>query len=138
MSNIEPGEEGLCINCGVFCQLYQEKYCESCFEKEIEILNNLESENEGTCEKEIEQDNNYNKNNYLKIDSTLNSLIPFEYTGNPQTCIICMDFLSPGQTAISLPCAHTFHGNCIFSWLSKNVQCPICRNEVITQNFFYK
>lgn len=33
------------------------------------------------------------------------------------------------QEALQLPCAagHTFHDDCVRSWLSRNVTCPLCR-----------
>jgi hypothetical protein len=45
------------------------------------------------------------------------------------TCPICLYDLQGGQLRM-LPCCHSFHENCIFSWLKINVQCPMCRNPV--------
>ena len=36
------------------------------------------------------------------------------------------------QDAMQLPCAarHVFHEECVRSWLSRNVTCPLCRVDV--------
>mmetsp|Transcript_43999 Transcript_43999/g.82212 ORF Transcript_43999/g.82212 Transcript_43999/m.82212 type:complete len:222 (+) Transcript_43999:43-708(+) len=47
-------------------------------------------------------------------------------------CAICLADLLPEEEAIQLPCAarHTFHAECLQSWLSRNVTCPLCRVDV--------
>ena len=44
------------------------------------------------------------------------------------SCIICCDPLD--NTALSLPCAHTFHEKCITDWLKIKSECPICKHHV--------
>eukprot|EP00439_Symbiodinium_sp_Y106_P034652 s6778_g4.t1 len=47
-------------------------------------------------------------------------------------CAICLSSLSPDEDCLQLPCAarHTFHEECVRSWLSRNVTCPLCRVDV--------
>ena len=43
-------------------------------------------------------------------------------------CIICTDSLN--KNPVSLPCAHTFHANCISRWLKIKPECPVCKSSV--------
>ncbi|CAE7415954.1 unnamed protein product [Symbiodinium necroappetens] len=47
-------------------------------------------------------------------------------------CAICLSSLSSDEDGLQLPCAarHTFHEDCVRSWLSRNVTCPLCRVDV--------
>jgi hypothetical protein len=45
-------------------------------------------------------------------------------------CAVCKDDLSPGTEVLKLPCRHIFHHECIFTWLEKHNNCPMCRMEV--------
>ena len=50
-------------------------------------------------------------------------------------CTICQEDMNPGQSVITLPCAHTFHchsEHCegIEPWLSKIDSCPLCKKKV--------
>jgi len=45
-------------------------------------------------------------------------------------CSVCLSALEEGEEARSLPCGHTFHRECIDSWLQKSKQCPVCRQVV--------
>lgn len=43
-------------------------------------------------------------------------------------CAVCLDGFQRGEKCRMLPvCRHTFHANCVDSWLYKNPLCPICR-----------
>lgn len=46
------------------------------------------------------------------------------------TCSICMEEFSYGCEALSMPCSHVFHGDCIKKWLKTSHYCPICRFEM--------
>jgi hypothetical protein len=45
-------------------------------------------------------------------------------------CSICMTPMDKDQTVSELGCKHTFHKDCINTYLEKyNYKCPICRKE---------
>ena len=46
------------------------------------------------------------------------------------SCPICLENISVGSKATRLPCAHTYHENCIVKWLQTSKFCPLCRNEL--------
>ncbi|KAL8217554.1 hypothetical protein R6Q57_020928 [Mikania cordata] len=46
-------------------------------------------------------------------------------------CVVCLERFKNGEKCKLLPnCNHTFHGECIDSWLIKTGACPICRAVV--------
>ncbi|CDW83467.1 pinus taeda anonymous locus 2_4925_01 genomic sequence [Stylonychia lemnae] len=51
------------------------------------------------------------------------------------TCAICLDEFQQGQEVVPLPCKnHSFHLDCIETWLKKNSNCPVCRFKVTKQS----
>ncbi|XP_061999267.1 uncharacterized protein LOC133716591 [Rosa rugosa] len=56
-------------------------------------------------------------------------------------CSICMEGLDHFDAAeegadhppmiARLPCAHTFHADCIVQWLKTNYRCPLCRSPIV-------
>ena len=58
------------------------------------------------------------------------NLIKLE-TAHENDCTICMCKMDKDETIIELKCLHTFHSNCIETYLKQyNYKCPICRSEV--------
>ncbi|SJK86431.1 RING zinc finger protein, putative [Babesia microti strain RI] len=49
------------------------------------------------------------------------------------TCSICIVELLPDDLIIIMPCdgRHYFHKECIYSWLLRSQECPICRTNVV-------
>jgi E3 ubiquitin-protein ligase BIG BROTHER-like protein len=48
-------------------------------------------------------------------------------------CTICLDCMETSQEVIELPCAHTYHSNCINEYLKKySYKCPCCKIELGT------
>ncbi|EYU40221.1 hypothetical protein MIMGU_mgv1a020278mg, partial [Erythranthe guttata] len=47
------------------------------------------------------------------------------------SCSICLEDL---EEALSMPCSHVYHGDCIKKWLSISHYCPLCRFEMPTTN----
>ncbi|XVE91446.1 hypothetical protein REPUB_Repub01dG0010600 [Reevesia pubescens] len=52
--------------------------------------------------------------------------------GDKEDCMICLDQLTVKSDAFQMPCSHTFHDNCIETWLKQSHYCPICRFEMPT------
>lgn len=47
-------------------------------------------------------------------------------------CPICLGELVEGDSAVVLPCSHTFHENCGSEWLLQYSKCcPVCKQEVL-------
>lgn len=47
-----------------------------------------------------------------------------------EICSICMERYLPNSEVYSMPCRHTFHFDCIETWLLKNPSCPMCRYKL--------
>lgn len=46
-------------------------------------------------------------------------------------CAICQDMIEEGQTMRILNyCTHSFHQECIDTWLGRHVTCPTCRHDI--------
>ena len=47
-------------------------------------------------------------------------------------CAVCLEAFEPGDRCRRLPrCEHSFHAECVDSWLRKSGACPVCRAEVV-------
>ncbi|KAL3662576.1 hypothetical protein V7S43_012429 [Phytophthora oleae] len=46
------------------------------------------------------------------------------------TCIICQYDFVPNDRAMTLPCAHVFHEDCVGGWIRENNSCPMCKGEI--------
>ncbi|KAA8522795.1 hypothetical protein F0562_009218 [Nyssa sinensis] len=47
-------------------------------------------------------------------------------------CPVCLESFKEGEWCRSLPvCNHMFHENCVDKWLTKVLNCPICRSRVL-------
>ena len=45
-------------------------------------------------------------------------------------CIICHEVFEQGEVVLKLPCAHTYHDECVMAWLQDRHTCPMCRHEM--------
>ncbi|KAF7653193.1 hypothetical protein LDENG_00086200 [Lucifuga dentata] len=50
-------------------------------------------------------------------------------------CIICHEDMSPGEIYV-LECRHSFHKECIKSWLKEQSTCPTCRDHALLPEEF--
>eukprot|EP00603_Paraphysomonas_imperforata_P015702 CAMPEP_0114468794 /NCGR_PEP_ID=MMETSP0104-20121206/10372_1 /TAXON_ID=37642 ORGANISM="Paraphysomonas imperforata, Strain PA2" /NCGR_SAMPLE_ID=MMETSP0104 /ASSEMBLY_ACC=CAM_ASM_000202 /LENGTH=340 /DNA_ID=CAMNT_0001642403 /DNA_START=9 /DNA_END=1031 /DNA_ORIENTATION=+ len=48
----------------------------------------------------------------------------------PRDCSVCQDNMTVGDNVLRLSCCHTFHSECIMTWLHKHNNCPMCRYEM--------
>ncbi|KAL4161949.1 hypothetical protein PRNP1_002497 [Phytophthora ramorum] len=46
------------------------------------------------------------------------------------SCIICQYNFVPNDRAMTLPCAHVFHEDCVGGWIHENNNCPLCKREI--------
>ncbi|KAI0212101.1 RING-type domain-containing protein [Lamellibrachia satsuma] len=54
------------------------------------------------------------------------------------SCPICLAEYNKGEETRQMPCGHRFHPTCILPWLEKTNSCPVCRQEVPTDNPDYE
>ncbi|OWY96739.1 hypothetical protein PHMEG_00032918 [Phytophthora megakarya] len=45
-------------------------------------------------------------------------------------CIVCQYNFVPNDRAMTLPCAHVFHEDCVGGWIRENNSCPTCKREI--------
>lgn len=60
-------------------------------------------------------------------------LPPCQYSGTASNdnCSICLECLEEGESYRALPtCKHVFHAQCVYSWLTRVANCPLCRTPV--------
>ncbi len=50
------------------------------------------------------------------------------------TCCICLCEYEKGDKLTSLQCGHTYHSDCIDSWCSNHVRCPLCNFDLDQNN----
>lgn len=46
-------------------------------------------------------------------------------------CSICLGDFEDGEMIRFLACLHRFHQDCIDAWLAKNINCPVCKKDLI-------
>lgn len=59
----------------------------------------------------------------------------FSKTKNKQCkdCVICGSELWIYRPKVNIPCKHIqFHPSCIFEWLSRKDECPLCRRQILS------
>lgn len=59
--------------------------------------------------------------------------VPFDQSDFPEdinSCMICLEQLTPGEKIIVLECGHPFHKECINPWLKIHSECPNCRYKL--------
>ncbi|KAG9398503.1 hypothetical protein AC1031_014285 [Aphanomyces cochlioides] len=44
-------------------------------------------------------------------------------------CSICLDDMQDNDACVRLRCDHAFHMPCVSAWLSRDVSCPLCREQ---------
>ncbi|XP_043724590.1 RING-H2 finger protein ATL74-like [Telopea speciosissima] len=81
-----------------------------------------------------------NTGNKMSIDD-LEKLPCFEFKagekGNSDVdCAVCLENFKLGEKCRLLPlCKHSFHSQCVDSWLLKTPICPICRTTVDSRKY---
>lgn len=55
------------------------------------------------------------------------------YASRPEQgteCSICMCIIEETDLAVTTPCSHSFHDECLRRWMNERPICPICRHEL--------
>ncbi|CAI0405245.1 unnamed protein product [Linum tenue] len=52
-----------------------------------------------------------------------------------ERCVICQMRYKRGEKQTKLPCKHVYHSQCITKWLGINKVCPVCNNEVFSEEW---
>nr|GMD47983.1 E3 ubiquitin-protein ligase Praja-2-like [Ipomoea batatas]GME18374.1 E3 ubiquitin-protein ligase Praja-2-like [Ipomoea batatas] len=51
--------------------------------------------------------------------------------GAGSCCVICLEELTAGRDVAVMPCSHhSFHDDCLSSWLERSPSCPLCRRKM--------
>lgn len=50
--------------------------------------------------------------------------------GDGPHCSICLSEYEDGDSVVKLPCNHLYHDECISSWTSNHVKCPLCNYDL--------
>lgn len=58
--------------------------------------------------------------------------------GQVLSCPICTEEFEFNEPAKRLPCDHMFHSNCVVPWLKSHCTCPMCREELPTDDIAYE
>lgn len=61
---------------------------------------------------------------------SISTHVKFKCDELPRDCSVCQDDMKVGDNVLRLSCCHTFHSECIMTWLHKNNNCPMCRHEM--------
>ena len=48
------------------------------------------------------------------------------------TCVICLEDCESAGEIRRIDCGHTYHRNCINTWLLEHAACPLCRAAIWT------
>ncbi|KAF8083979.1 hypothetical protein N665_0741s0013 [Sinapis alba] len=79
----------------------------------------------------------YNENASARLDVDL-IITDLEETNKPptteeknETCTVCFGNYHNGTYLCSIPCGHNFHFRCISQWLRTNINCPVCRDNLL-------
>ena len=52
-------------------------------------------------------------------------------------CPICCDKMNPNHNLYTTKCGHTFHTDCVCTWLKKKTSCPLCRQAEYIKYMIY-
>ena len=48
-----------------------------------------------------------------------------------EECSVCLEVTKIGQQMRRLPCSHSYHRECIDTWLLKKRKCPLCKLDIL-------
>ncbi|KAI4385460.1 hypothetical protein MLD38_003482 [Melastoma candidum] len=60
-------------------------------------------------------------------------LVIYDGTCRQSDCVVCLTEFEEGETVKVIPlCRHVFHPECVDTWLSSHVSCPVCRSTLLS------
>lgn len=60
--------------------------------------------------------------------------VKVEHVDAKLQCSVCWEDFTLGEAVRQLPCTHIYHEPCIRPWLELHGTCPICRQNLITDD----
>lgn len=63
--------------------------------------------------------------------SLIKKIKKFKAKKTSRDCSICYDGFQTNQTLSLLPCGHYYHPICVQNWFKTQVNCPICRVDLL-------
>ena len=70
------------------------------------------------------------ENEGRQLNALLNPATAAQIEDNGAPCAFCLDDLDAGG-AVTLPCNHVFHKQCVTAWVSRHKDCPTCREKLL-------
>lgn len=93
---------------------------------------------------DLESMGQLNRENLNPVDQNILEMLPeFEVQNlsklpeDKRNCIICLSDFEVRDKAITLPCTHYFHTQCIKSWFAGHNTCPICKYPLDREHIGY-
>ncbi|KAI3446542.1 hypothetical protein Pfo_029134 [Paulownia fortunei] len=67
------------------------------------------------------------------IDALPTIKISKKHVRADSTCAVCKERFELGSQVRKLPCKHLYHSDCIVPWLEQRSSCPVCRQQLTSQ-----
>ncbi|KAL8471838.1 hypothetical protein ACS0TY_028538 [Phlomoides rotata] len=95
-------------------------------DERLELLSSKNKWNESTCEEDSKK---YYSKSSLKL-STPQTATGFAHiyasSEDEDVCPTCLDDYTPENPRIITKCSHHFHLGCIYEWMERSDNCPVC------------
>lgn len=88
----------------------------------------------GACSNFFSSSNNTSSTDInIKLIQKINSSVEIydEEKYFDKECVICLDVFKKDEKISKLDCNHIYHTECIKSWFTNNLSCPMCRRIII-------
>lgn len=75
-----------------------------------------------------------NTDENINLLSGHHTSVPLNDSEETQNCSVCLEPIENIRSAKTTLCEHTFHRECIDTWLERHNTCPECRHELFNAN----